>query len=184
MPSEMNIPIPRLATIIFALWLIGLGLASCNSTPEQPEAIPVQPTGSCTLELPDSVSEEDAITAVLRAEGTLMVDQAVEPLMALWAEDAYVADAKNTLDDDSDDQRWLGQDAIRHRYVRTVFPGAPSAASPADLAITVDGNHAVVNATTNIGTETAPAGDRWELQRIDGCWQILSLTYNLEANPQ
>ena len=101
MPNEMNIPIPRLATVISTLWLIALGLAGCNSAPQPTETVSIQPTGSCTLELPDSSSEEDAIAAVLRAEGTLMVDQAIEPLMALWAEDAHVADAKNTPDDDS-----------------------------------------------------------------------------------
>jgi len=37
-----------------------------------------------------------------------------------------------------------------------------------------------VVATTHIGSEVSPAGDRWELARVDGCWMIRSLTYNLE----
>ena len=179
MLSEMSFPFRRHAALSFAL-MIGLGLAGCRLTAAAPTPTPGPPSGSCTLELQQDVSDEEAIAAVLQAEGTLMVDQAIDPLMALWGDGSTIADAKNTPDDESDDQRWIGRDAIRHRYVRTVFPGAPSAASPADLAITIDDDYAVVNATTNIGDETAPAGDRWELQKIDGCWQILSLTYNLE----
>jgi hypothetical protein len=38
----------------------------------------------------------------------------------------------------------------------------------------------VVTATTRIGGEVAPAGDRWTLVRRDGCWLLQNLTYNLE----
>ena len=103
--------------------------------------------------------------------------------MSLWREDGQVVDAKNTPDDDSDNRNWDGGDAIRHRYVRTVFPGAPSSAQPADLAIEFDGDQAAVRATTQIGNEISPAGDLWRLVRIDGCWLIHSLTYNLEPLP-
>jgi hypothetical protein len=44
-----------------------------------------------------------------------------------------------------------------------------------------DGDRATVTATTRIGSEVAPAGDRWVLIEHSGCWQIASLTYNLEA---
>ena len=145
-----------------------------------PQPTPI-PSGSCTLELPAGATDEQAIRAVLAAEGALVVTQEITSLMALWAEDGFVADAKNTSDNSEDDQRWLNKDAIRHRYVRTVFPGAPSEVRPADLEIAIDGEAAVVYATTNIGSETAPAGDRWELAKVGDCWQIKSLTYNLES---
>jgi hypothetical protein len=170
--------------LMVLLWAISaIWLAGCSLNPAERDAAPASPTGSCTLTLGETAGDEEAIAAVLRAEGTLLVDQAIDPLMALWSPQGFVADAKYTPDDESDDQRWLGQDAIRHRYVRTVFPGAPSEASPADLQIEINGDSAVVNATTNIGDETAPAGDRWALKKVDGCWQILSLTYNLESKP-
>lgn len=102
--------------------------------------------------------------------------------MALWSDKSHITDAKNTPEDSSDDQRWLDTDAIRHRYVRTVFPGAPTAIQPADLSIAIDGDRATVVATTKIGAEIAPAGDRWELIKQEGCWYIQSLTYNLEGN--
>ncbi len=138
-------------------------------------------TGACGLALPPEHSDADAIRAVIEAEGRLVVAQEIDALMALWTEDGYVANAKNTPDDHSDDQFWRGQDAIRHRYVRTVFPGAPASAAPPELTIDQNGDRAVVTATTRIGDEVAPAGDRWELVKRNGCWQIVSLTYNLEA---
>lgn len=139
------------------------------------------PAGSCTLTLPDGASDADAIRVTLQAEGEFVVKQAIDPLMALWADGASIADAKNTPDNADDDQFWLDKDAIRHRYVRVVFPGAPTVAAPADLDITIDGDHAIVTATTNIGAETSKGGDRWTLVRQDRCWLIESLTYNLES---
>jgi hypothetical protein len=44
----------------------------------------------------------------------------------------------------------------------------------------VAGNRATVLATTQIGAEIAQAGDRWGLVRLDGCWFLENLTYNLE----
>lgn len=141
---------------------------------------PSTTAGSCGLALAAGHSNDDAIRAVIEAEGRLVVNQEIDALMALWDEDAFVANAKNTPNT-ADDQFWRGQDAIRHRYVRTVFPGAPTAAAPPELAIHRDGERAIVTATTRIGSEVAPAGDRWVLIKRDGCWQIENLTYNLEA---
>jgi len=100
--------------------------------------------------------------------------------MQLWNTGAVVVDAKHTADDSSDDQQWLDKDAIRHRYVRTVFPGAPALAAPKDLVITITGTEATVIATTQIGNEISPGGDRWQLSKQDNCWVIDRLTYNLE----
>ena len=159
----------------WARW-IGLGLiaalAACSA--------PVPPVGSCTLNLPAQTADGAAIRAVVHAEGQLVVDQKIDELMALWADGAYVANAKNTPDNPDDDQFWRDKDAIRHRYVRTVFPGAPQQANPADLQITIDGTQAEVRSTTQIGGEVSPAGDRWLLSNHGGCWLIDSLTYNLE----
>lgn len=144
---------------------------------------PAEPLGSCTLGLEAQASDEERIRAVLRAEGELMVAQQIDQLMALWGEGSRVVDAKNSPDDASDDQEWLDKDAVRHRYVRTVFPGAPSAATPANLVVAIDGETATVTATTQIGAEVSPAGDRWLLEKRGDCWVIERLTYNLEAAP-
>jgi hypothetical protein len=149
-------------------------LAACGATTAD--------AGSCTLGLAAGVSDEDAIAAVLRAEGQLVVDQQIDPLMALWTDGSSITDAKNSPEA-ADDQNWQDTDAIRHRYVRTVFPGAPAQATPADLQIVVTGDNATVRATTSIGSEVSPAGDRWTLVKRGGCWLLESLTYNLEPQP-
>jgi len=136
--------------------------------------------GSCSLGLAQDVSDDDAIRAVVNAEGQFVVEQNIDALMALWADGSQIKNAKNSVEDESDDQVWNDVDAIRHRYVRTVFPGAPSEIQPADLEIEVNGDEAVVIATTRIGDEVSPSGDRWELQQQAGCWVIQSLAYNLE----
>lgn len=162
-------------------WLLSfglLGLAACSIPFNR---TPIPPVGSCTLPLAAASSDEEAIRAILLAEGDLMVKQEITPLMALWSDGSFVANAKNTPQDTTDDQFWLDKDAIRHRYVRTVFPGAPSQAAPADLTIQITGTQATVIATTNIGDEISPAGDRWTLIKQGNCWLIESLTYNLEA---
>ena len=145
------------------------------------EAPPPTPAGSCTLALAPATNDEAAISAVVSAEGELVVKQDITALMQLWGAGSFIANAKNTPANEDDDQFWLDKDAIRHRYVRTVFPGAPTAANPKDLIIAIDDATAVVTATTNIGSELSPAGDRWELVKKNGCWLIHSLTYNLES---
>jgi hypothetical protein len=174
-------PLHRLALAALLVMAAQL-MAACGSAPP--------PVGSCTLPLPADAGDEDAIKAVIHAEGQFVVDQDIEALMALWRPGSFVADAKNTPDD-ADNQYWRDKDAIRHRYVRTVFPGAAASANPAALLVTIAAatttgtalETATVQATTQIGAEISPAGDRWVLIKEAGCWSIESLTYNLEARP-
>ncbi len=179
-PRPVSIP------ILYTLLLAGLALwmGGCATPNDAPTALAQMtstpaPGGSCSLSL-DTPDADQAIRALINAEGELVVAQDISPLMRLWADESHVTDAKNTPDDASDDQSWRGKDAIRHRYVRTVFPGAPATTQPADLEITLDGDRATVRATTRIGDEVSPAGDRWELVQQEGCWYISGLTYNLE----
>lgn len=159
-------------------------ISACSSTepPAHTQTTASEnPVGSCGLELPASTSAEEAIRALIVAESTYMVSQEINPLMRLWAEDAYITDARYTPDEAADDQSWRGADVIRHRYVTIIFPSAPSAAQPADLLITIEGNRAQVSSTTQIGQEASLAGDQWQIVREDGCWLLKSLTFNLEA---
>ena len=187
-------PSPRAHTpLILQLLLPPLLALLAGCTAPAPAPPPPPPTaapqvGSCTLEIDGGsagggADDEAQIRAVLRAESELMVSQQIDPLMALWADAGRVVNAKNTPADESDDQLWMGEDAVRHRYVRTVFPGAPQAAAPADMEIVIggeNGDSAVVTSTTHIGSELSQAGDRWQLQKIAGCWVIERLVYNLE----
>ena len=173
-------PTARLATALLMLALIANGVRVTTPTAAPPAAA----NGSCALGLAAGSDDETAVHALLAAEGEHVVNQDIDALMRLWAADGRVSDAKNTPEEMSDDQTWDGKDAIRHRYVRTVFPGAPSTAQPSDLEIEVIDDLATVTATTHIGDEVSPAGDRWQLVRVDGCWLIISLTYNLEPKTQ
>jgi hypothetical protein len=170
-------------------YLVLVLLVTCNTacaprSPDQPAAPTAQPQpllGSCALQLPPGTADEAAIRAVLAAEGALVVEQDIALLMQLWREGAQITDAKHTALDPADDQQWLDKDAIRHRYLRLVFPGAPTVVTPKDLMITLDHQRATITATTQIGNEVSPAGDRWVLAKQRECWVIESLTYNLES---
>ncbi|MBX3012980.1 MAG: hypothetical protein KF832_15800 [Caldilineaceae bacterium] len=162
-----------LVAMAFCIFLI-TGCVSAVPTPPPP------PVGSCSLALPAAASDTDAIRALLTAEGELVVEQKIDALMQLWDDGAKIVNAKNTPDTTADDQAWFDKDAIRHRYVRTVFPGAPAQADPKDLEIQLFDNQAIITATTQIGDEISPAGDRWVLVRQHDCWLIERLTYNLE----
>ena len=164
--------------------LVAFLFSACSAAEAPPTAVEVPPTanlaGSCSLGLAQGVSDQEAIEKVLRSEGEFVVAQQIDPLMALWAEESSVVDAHHTAATDTDDQLWTGKDAIRHRYVRVVFPGAPTEITPSDLQVQIDGEAATVIASTHIGNEVSKAGDRWQLIRQDGCWLIQNLTYNLE----
>ena len=103
--------------------------------------------------------------------------------MRLWAENSRVVDAKNTPDDNGDDQVWEGKDAIRHRYVPRGLSRRAKAIDHSDEAIAITGDKAQVESTTSIGSEVAKAGDRWEIVRKGACWYLDSLTFNLEPAP-
>jgi hypothetical protein len=136
--------------------------------------------GSCSLGLAQAVTDEAAIVALLNAEGTYVTEQDIVALMRLWIQEGRVVDAKHSPLDVTDDQTWQGADAIRHRYIHRVFPGAPALAQPADLVIRITGEKAVVTSTTRIGNEVSPKGDRWQLVKEEGCWVIQELVFNLE----
>jgi len=174
-------------TILPFLLVASMLIGGCGSkqaqNPEetQPEARIL--AGSCELGLDQKNTDDEAITKVLESEGEFVVTQQIDTLMALWAEGSSVVDAKHTATDNTDDQFWKGKDAIRHRYVRVVFPGAPTSITPKDLNIQIEGDKATVEATTQIGAEVAKGGDRWQLVRQNNCWLIQNLTYNLESAP-
>lgn len=139
--------------------------------------------GSCGLTIDAGASEEEQIWGLIAAESKLLIAQDAAGLMRLWAEDGKITDLKNTPDDPSDDQTWIGTDTIRYRYMRNVFPSAPDVAQPSDLNIQLLGDRAVITATTRIGQEISPAGDRWKAVKVDDCWLLQELDYNRELLP-
>lgn len=167
----------HLYTNITLLTLFSILLGGCQWI-ENPQ--PQTRVGSCVLPLRATATDQEIVQALLNAEGQFVVQQDIQTVMLLWVNGGAVIDAKNTPDNPEDDQAWLDKDAIRHRYVRIVFPGAPKQVSPTQLQMTIATDRAVVTATTQIGSEISPAGDRWVLVKREGCWLIETLTYNLE----
>lgn len=184
------------ATAFWVFLVLGpLLLGACSRTPDpEPEDVPESivlentPGGSCGIDIPAPGSNESGeesadqtqIRALIAAEGRFVVNREIGPLMALWAEDSQVINAKNTPADEEDNQIWQGTDAIRHRYLNVVFPSAPETVGNLTLQVSVDGDRAQAQGTTQIGGEVSPNGDLWQLQRSDGCWYLQALTYNLE----
>jgi len=175
---------PPLGKLIPRLMLLVI-LAACSSSNEEtqgygtPDAT-LSGMGSCKLSLAETVSDEEAIVALLNAEGDYVVQQDITSLVTLWTDNGRIIDTDHTPADPSDDQTWQGKDAIRHRYVHRVFPGAPGVAQPLDLLVSISGEKAVVTGTTRIGDEVSPVGDRWLLVKVRDCWMIQELVFNLE----
>jgi hypothetical protein len=173
----------RLSAIVLSLAVTGLLLVGCGGS-AAPTPLPVikLPTKAPPTETPVPADDEEAVTQLILAEGEGVVQQDIDRLMDIWADDGEIRDAKHTPDDESDDDKWTGKEAIRQRYANLVFPSAPMQAEATDLQVSVEDSKATVTATTNIGDETSPSGDIWDLEKRNGRWYIVGLTYNLEAN--
>lgn len=169
-------------------YLIGLllvafsiSVASCgDAAPPTPLPVVKLPTKAPPTATPVPANDEEAVVQLVRAEGEGVVQQDIDRLMDIWADDGAIVDAKNTPDDAKDDAKWEGKEAIRQRYVNLVFPSAPMQAEAGDMQVTIEGSKATVVSTTNIGDEVSPGGDRWNLEKRNGRWYLVMLTYNLE----
>jgi ketosteroid isomerase-like protein len=166
----------RLWAWAFLLALILLAACGRPATPQRSPTLTPMPRTPTPL----PASDEEAIRLLLDAEAEAVVAQDIDRLMEIWAEDGEVVDARHTPDQPADDARWRGKDAIRERYVVLVFPGAPQTVAHPAVDAVITGDTAVVTTTTQIGAETAEAGDRWTFARRNGRWVITSLTYTLE----
>jgi hypothetical protein len=156
-----------------------LGLLAC-APPQPTSTVGPKPTTASRTATPQPATDEEAIRQLISSEGRGVVQQDITGLMALWAEDGIITDAKHTPDNTADDARWRGRDAIRERYVVLVFPGNPSDAGGKDVTVTITGEAATATSTTAIGGEVSPGGDRWTFAKRAGRWWITALTYNLE----
>ena len=165
-----------LLLMVFAVLLVGCG-GSASPTLLPVVALPTKAPPTAT---PVPANDEEAVKQLIRAEGEGVVQQDIDRLMDIWADDGQIVDANHTPDNASDDAKWVGRDAIRQRYVNLVFPSAPMQAQASDLKVTLEGSKATVTSTTNIGNEVEPGGDKWTLEKRNGRWYITNLTYNLE----
>ena len=170
---------PLMLAVLGLALMVALG--GCAPRQQALNTVGPRPVPTPKTPTPQPSTDDEAIRQLVLLEGQGLVSQDIAGLMDLWAEDAWIADAKHTPDDPADDARWQGRDAIRERYVVLVFPGNPQEAGATEMSISIEGDHATATATTRIGAEVSEGGDRWTFVRRDGRWWIESLTYNLEV---
>lgn len=131
---------------------------------------------------PTPATPEEAIRQLINAECESVVQQDVDRLQDIWANDGVVIDANHTPDNTSDDVTWKGWDAIRDRYVNIVFPSNPTFCEHPDAQVTITGDAASAITGVKIGVTNAPSSNSWTFKKSGDAWRITALTYNL--NPQ
>jgi hypothetical protein len=164
---------------LLAALLLALLVACGRVAAPTPGLVTVlQPTATAR---PPATTAEDAVVAVVDAEGEAVRQQDVDALAALWSPDGTVRDAAHTPDDRSDDREWAGWEAVRGRYLTDVFayvtePTLTTRPHTILPQVTVNGDGAEV---VVFGPDGRTPQDRWQLRRAGGTWVIASLTFNL-----
>ena len=124
-------------------------------------------------------NDEEAIRQLIVAEGEAVVQQDIDRLQAMWASDGVVTDANRTPDNPADDKSYKGWTEIRNRYVNIVFPSNPAFAEHPNIRVNITGDTASAIADTKIGITNLKDNDKWTFRKIDGRWQVTSLTFSL-----
>ncbi len=151
---------------------------STGAPPPPPGLPPVQRERTAT---PAPTNDQEALSQLINAEGEAVVQQDIDRLRDLWANDGVVTDANRTPDNAADDKTWKGWAAIRDRYVNIVFPSNPAFAEHPNTRITITGDSAAALSDTKIGVTNLKDNDRWTFRKIDGRWKMTSLTFSLTA---
>jgi ketosteroid isomerase-like protein len=124
-------------------------------------------------------NDEEAIRQLIVAEGEAVVQQDIDRLQSMWANDGVVTDANRTPDNSADDKTWKGWGQIRDRYVNIVFPSNPAFAEHPNIRVSITSDTASATADTKIGVTNLKDNDKWTFRKIDGQWKVTSLTFSL-----
>ena len=127
-----------------------------------------------------SEADKEAIRALVAAHREAVLQRDAQRLLELWAADGVITDANHTPANPGDDRVWAGHEALLAYYTTLVFPLYLDDIGPADVEVYLQGDTAWATATTRIGQETSPGGERWTFIREGGKWRIASITFNLE----
>jgi len=168
--------------IILALSALLVITAACGQTAPPP---PTNAPGSGTIArtpTPVPASDEEAIRQLINAECEAVVQQDVDRLQSMWADNGVVTDANHTQGNTGDDVTWKGWDALRDRYVNLIFPSNPTFCEHPDIQVTINGSNATATSSVKIGRTNCQNCNEWAFTKITDGWRITALTYNL--NPQ
>ncbi len=167
----------------FVLALVALTLViavmGCSTGAPPPPTTGKPPVARTRTPTPVPANDEEALKQLINAEGEAVVQQDIDRLQAMWANDGVVTDANHTASNTSDDKTWKSWGAIRDRYVNIVFPSSPAFAKHPNIRVTITGDTASATADTEIGTTNAKDNDKWTFRKMDGQWKITSLTFSL-----
>lgn len=130
-----------------------------------------------------------AVRAILYLEGRAALHHSVEEAVRLWDPEGVIRDANYTVADTTDDQVWVGRDAIRERYraefqARRYLELAHSDASvimQQDQAVVVNDLKAEILGDEGVQRVFLSRGDRWTLRKEAGGWRIVELIVNRAA---
>lgn len=159
-----------------ALFFLAVGCGAQNPPPPTARAVPPRER----TKTPVPATPEEAIRLLINAECESVVQQDIDRLQSIWANDGVVTDANHTPENTSDDVTWKGWDAIRDRYVNTVFPSNPTFCEHPDAQVKINGDSATAVTGIKIGITNAPSSNDWTFNKSADIWKIAALTYNLD----
>ncbi|MBI4789420.1 MAG: nuclear transport factor 2 family protein [Chloroflexi bacterium] len=169
----------RKFVFIAAIALVIAAVGCSTGAPPPPPGGPPRVRERTPTAVP--ANDEEAIKQLINAEGEAVVQQDIDRLQSMWANDGVVTDANRTASNTSDDKTWKNWAAIRDRYVNIVFPSNPAFAEHPNIRVTITGETANAVADTKIGVTNVKDNDKWTFRKIDGQWRVTSLTFSLAA---
>ncbi|MBI5031256.1 MAG: nuclear transport factor 2 family protein [Chloroflexi bacterium] len=168
----------RKFVLFVVLAALTLAIVGCtNVAPPTPGSGP-RP-GIVRTPTPQPANDEEAIRQLIVAEGEAVVQQDIDRLQGMWANDGVVTDANRTPDNAADDKSWKNWNQIRDRYVNIVFPSNPAFAEHPNIRVNITGDTATATADTKIGVTNLKDNDKWTFRKITGQWKVTSLTFSL-----
>lgn len=172
---------PKIIAVLSALLIFAIACTTQNPAPPPPTG-GGQTTSIPRTTTPVPASDEEAIRQLVNAECEAVVQQDIDRLQGLWADNGVVTDANHTAANTGDDVTWKNWDALRDRYVNIIFPSNPTFCEHPDIQVQISGNTATATSSVKIGVTNCSNCNNWSFSKIGSGWKITSLTYNL--NPQ
>ncbi len=171
----------RLSHKLFAALgaLLIFSTACGGGAPVPPTA---KPTGGIVrTPTPVPASDEEAIRQLMNAECEAVVQQDIDRLQGIWANNGTIVDALHTKDNPADDSTWTNWTALRDYYVNIVFPSNPTFCEHPNIQVNINGNNATATNSVKIGTTNCDNCNAWVFTKGNDGWRIVSLTFNLNA---
>ncbi len=165
--------------LVAVLTVVLVMVAGCAVGAPLPPPAGSPPVTRVRTPTPVPANDEEAIRQLIVAEGEAVVQQDIDRLQSMWANDGVVTDANRSPDNSADDKTWKGWGQIRDRYVNIVFPSNPAFAEHPNIRVTITNDTATAIADTKIGVTNLKDNDKWTFRKMEGLWRITSLTFGL-----